>query len=61
MKATAQYLKTLLEIQRRETRAEKHHLRRIKDLDFDSYTHEAEEMPDWAKALRKHNNNVRSV
>ena len=61
MKSTIQYLKTLLETHKREDRVNQFHLRRIQDLDFDNYVPELEEMPDWAKAIRMHNNNIRSV
>jgi len=61
MKATAQYLKCLLDQNRRINREDQHQLRRFQDLDLDAYKSEPEDMPDWAKALRMHNNNIRTV
>jgi hypothetical protein len=61
MKATTQYLKKLLEQNRRDSRVDKHQLRQTQDFDFENYVHEPPEMPDWAKAIREHNNNIRTV
>jgi hypothetical protein len=36
-------------------------LQRWQDLDLDAYKHEPQDMPDWAKAIRMHNNNIRTV
>ncbi|RPH96561.1 hypothetical protein EHM69_00990 [candidate division KSB1 bacterium] len=61
MKATTEYLKRLLEENRRINREAQFRLQQIKDYDFDTYVFEPPDMPDWAKALRAHNNNVRTV
>lgn len=54
-------MKHLLDQNRRTRLESEHKLRRQQDLDLDNYKDEPEEMPDWAKALREHNNNIRSV
>lgn len=61
MKSTTKYLKTLLEARKQEDRVKQFSQRRIENIDFDNYAPEPEEMPDWAKAIRMHNNNIRSV
>ena len=61
MKATTEYIKRLLDQNRRMKLENQLHQRRSQDLDLDAYKGEPQEMPDWARALRAHNNNIRSL
>jgi len=61
MKATTEYIKRLLEQNRRMKLENQLHQRRLQDLDLEAYKGEPQDMPDWARALRAHNNNIRSL
>jgi len=61
MKATTEYIKRLLEQNRRMKLENQLHQRCSQDLDLDAYKGEPQDMPDWAKAIRMHNNNIRTV
>ncbi|MCL4306532.1 hypothetical protein KJZ99_11505 [bacterium] len=61
MKSTTKYFKRLLDQNRRMKLENELRQRRLQDLDIDNYKGDPEEMPDWAKALGEHNNNIRSV
>jgi hypothetical protein len=61
MKSTTEYIKRLLEQNMRMKLENELRLQRWQDLDLDAYKGEPQDMPDWAKAIRMHNNNIRTV